>query len=80
MFKWLYIAHENKVFCKREFSLLSFRSSHPEVFLEKSVLKTCSKVTEEQPWQSAISVRGCFCNFIIDLSAELYDSHFGATK
>ena len=40
-------------------SSLSFsiiRSSHPEVFLEKGVLKICSKFTGEHPCRSAISV------------------------
>ena len=32
------------------------RSSHPEVFLEKGVLKICSKFTGEHPCQSAISI------------------------
>ena len=29
-----------------------FRSSHPEVFLEKGVLKRCSKFTGEHPCRS----------------------------
>ena len=32
-----------------------FRSSHPEVFLGKGVLKICSKFTGEHPCRSAIS-------------------------
>ena len=32
-----------------------FRSSHPKVFLEKDVLKICSKFTGEHPRQSLIS-------------------------
>ena len=32
-----------------------FRSSHPKVFLEKDVLKICSKFTGEHPCQSLIS-------------------------
>ena len=32
------------------------RSSHPEVFLEKGVLKICSKFTGEDPCRSAISI------------------------
>ena len=32
------------------------RSSHPEVFLGKSVLKICSKFTGEHPCRSAISI------------------------
>ena len=31
------------------------RSSHPEVFLEKGVLKICSKFTGEHPCRSEIS-------------------------
>ena len=34
-----------------------FRSSCPEVFLGKSVLKTCSKFTGEQPCRSVISIK-----------------------
>ena len=33
------------------------RSSHPEVFLEKGVLKICSKFTGEHPCRSAISMK-----------------------
>ena len=33
------------------------RSSHPEVFLEKLVLKICSKFTEEHPCRSGISIK-----------------------
>ena len=40
-----------------------FRSSRPEVFLSKGVLKICSKFTGEHPCQSAISVK-LLCNFI----------------
>ena len=39
------------------------RSSHPEEFLGKGVLKICSKVTREQPYWSAISIK-LLCNFI----------------
>ena len=42
-----------------------FRSSHPEVFLQKGVLKICSKFTGEHPRRSAISI------------ATLLKSHFG---
>ena len=34
-----------------------FRSSPPEVFLEKGVLKICSKFTEEHPCQTVISIK-----------------------
>ena len=33
------------------------RSSHPEVFLTKGVLKICSKFTGEHPYRSAISIK-----------------------
>ena len=32
------------------------RSSHPEVFFRKAVLKICSKFTEENPCRSVISI------------------------
>ena len=38
------------------------RSSHPHVFLEKGVLKTCSKFTEH-PCRSAISIK-LLCSFV----------------
>ena len=34
-----------------------FRSSRPEVFLGKSVLKICRKFTGEHPYRSAISIK-----------------------
>ena len=34
-----------------------YRSSHPEVFLVKGVLKICSKRTGEHPCRSAISIK-----------------------
>ena len=40
-----------------------FRSSHPEVFLGKGVLKRCSKFTGENPCRSVISIK-MLCNFI----------------
>ena len=39
------------------------RSSHPEVFLEKGVLKICSKFTGEHRCRSVISIK-LLCNFI----------------
>ena len=36
---------------------LCFRSSHPEVFLGKDVLKICREFTGEQPCQIAISIK-----------------------
>ena len=41
----------------------SFRSSHPEMFLIKGVLKICSKFTGEHPCRSMISVK-LLCNFV----------------
>ena len=40
-----------------------FRSSHPEVFLEKDVLKKCNKFTGEHPCRSVTSIK-LLCNFI----------------
>ena len=40
-----------------------FRSSRPEMFLKKGVLKICSKFTGEHPCRGAISAK-LFCNFI----------------
>ena len=37
--------------------LRDYRSSHPEVFLRKVVLKICSKLTGEHPCRSAISIK-----------------------
>ena len=37
--------------------ILIDKSSHPEVFLEKDVLKICSKFTGEHPCRSAISIK-----------------------
>ena len=41
----------------------SARSSHPEVFLRKGVLKICNKFTGKHPCRSAISIK-LLCNFI----------------
>ena len=38
-------------------SLASLRSSRPEVFLGKGVMKICSKFTGERPCQSMISLK-----------------------
>ena len=43
--------------------LITFRSSHPEVFYEKGVLKICSKITGERPSRSVISIK-LLCNLI----------------
>ena len=37
--------------------IVHYRSSHPEVFLGKGVLKICSKFTGEHPCRSAISIK-----------------------
>ena len=42
---------------------LQFRSRHPEVFLEKGILKIYSKFTGEHSCWSAISIK-LLCNFI----------------
>ena len=34
-----------------------YRSSHPEVFLVKGILKICSKFTKEHPCRSVISIK-----------------------
>ena len=39
------------------------RSSHPEVFFRKGVLKICSKFTGEHPCQSVITIK-LLCNFV----------------
>ena len=45
------------IFEKLAFHNSVVRSSHPDVFLRKGVLKTCSKFTGEHPRGSAISVK-----------------------
>ena len=64
-----FITHVTKVisfdysnFLRDTFSIL-FRSSRPEVFLRKGLLKIRSKFIEEHPCQSAISIK-LLCNFI----------------
>ena len=42
---------------------MPYTSSCPEVFLEKSVLRICSKFTREHPCQSVILIN-LLCNFI----------------
>ena len=39
------------------------KSSHPEVFLRKDVLKICSKFTGEHPCRSVVLIK-LLCNFI----------------
>ena len=50
--------------------IINFISSHQEVFLEKGVLKVCSKFTGEHTCRSAISIK---------LLATLLKSYFGMT-
>ena len=42
---------------------IAFRNSPQEVFLQKGVLKKCSKFTVDHPCRSLISIE-LFCNFI----------------
>ena len=63
--------YENIVFfetgiCSKDISgavLIAFRSSRPDVFLGKSILKICSKFTGEHPCRMAISIK-LLSNFI----------------
>ena len=48
--------------CELMSSNNQFRSSHPEVFLKKGVLKICSKLTGKHPCRSVISIK-LLCNF-----------------
>ena len=43
------------LFQESAYKIASYRSSHPEVFLGKGVLKICSKFTREHPCQSVTS-------------------------
>ena len=59
--------NQNCYFCNypsygRVMMVSGFRSSHPEVFLRKDVLKICSKFTGEHPCRSVISIK-LLCNF-----------------
>ena len=47
----------NQIYHFHEQLITLFRSSHPEVFLVKGVLKKCSKFTGEHPCQSVISIK-----------------------
>ena len=49
--------------CLLNLSNTLYRSSHPEVFLVKGVLKICSKFTGEHACRSVISIK-LFCYFI----------------
>ena len=44
--------------------VLNYRSSHPEVFIGNGTLKICSKFTEENPWQSVISIKLLGCSSV----------------
>ena len=52
---------QEKKVCINHWNLI--RSSHPELFLRKDILKICSKFTGEYKCRSAISIK-LFCNFI----------------
>ena len=43
-------------FCTNYFEIILIRSSHPDLFLGKGVLKICNKFTGEHPCRSAISI------------------------
>ena len=49
------------------------RSSPPEVLLEKSVLKVCSKFTEEHPCRSVILIK-LLCHFI-EICSKFTEEH-----
>ena len=65
LFQWCYFhVSSNKILIPwKKKSLAKCRSSPPEVFLGKVVLKICSKFTGERPYRSAISIK-LICNFI----------------
>ena len=48
---------ESIIFIKHSLTVTKFRSSLPEVFLGKGVLKICSKLTGEHPCRSVISIK-----------------------
>ena len=48
---------ENSRYSQLKSKLYLFRSSRPEVFLRKGVLKICSKFTGEHPYRSVISIK-----------------------
>ena len=62
--------NELKAHLKRHPTISKFRSSAPEVFLVKGVLKICSKFTEEHPCRSVISIKS-------QSKATYLKSHFG---
>ena len=60
---WPFCGHQSLKYEKETWHNLMYRSSHPEVFLEKVVLKICSKFTGEHPCESVVSIK-LLCNFI----------------
>ena len=61
--KACYFIHKTRNSLINSWKLLtSFRSSHPEVFLRKVILKICSKFPGEHPCPSVISIK-LLCNF-----------------
>ena len=42
---------------KKQLIIMRYRSSHPEVFLGKCVLKICNRFTGEHPCRSTISIK-----------------------
>ena len=52
-----YVTQENQDMKAYLFKFEEGRSSHLEVFLVKSVLKICIKLTGELPWRSVISIK-----------------------
>ena len=42
---------------KHSYNMNDYRRSPPKVFLENGVLKICSKLTEEHPCESLISIK-----------------------
>ena len=58
------IADKNLLLVQLQYQIVRLlRSSYPEVFLRKGVLKICSKFTGEHPCQSTISMK-LLCKFI----------------
>ena len=52
----------HRIYSKRRITFqcnhfITFRNSHPEVFLRKGALKICRKFTGEHPCQSVISIK-----------------------
>ena len=63
--KTLFISNivNSREICRSKWTNERGRSSPPEVFLGKGVLKICSKSTGEHPYQSVITLRhGCSVN------------------